>query len=125
MAPRKSPYERRVHSSKMSPELDRYPIARFTPDLVPQGTTYASFTGPISGIPRGLVSPGEGLPVNVTISDKAVVIIEGRSHPSLHWIEVGTFVSSETRHIGALNELRATVHHNTGKVDVRVVMQTC
>ncbi len=125
MAPRRSPYERRVHSSTMSPELDRWPTARFTPDLVPQGTTEATFTGPISGIPRGLVTPGQGVPVTVTISDGAVVIIEGRSHPSLHWIEVGTFVYSETRHIGALNELRVTVHHNTGKVGVRVVMQTC
>jgi len=122
MAPPRMPYARRVHSSKMSPELDPYPKAKFTPDLIPQGTTEATFTGPISGIPRGLVTPGEGLPVTVTISDGAVVIIEGRSHPSLHWIEVGTFVYSETRHIGTLNELRASVHHNTGKVGVRVVM---
>jgi hypothetical protein len=125
MAPPRMPYQRRVHSSKMSPELDPYRTAKFTPDLVPQGTAEASFTGPISGIPRGLVTPGQGIPVTVSISDGAVVIIEGRSHPSLHWIEVAAFAFSETRHIGALNELRATVRHNTGKVGVRVVMQNC
>lgn len=125
MAARRMSFEGRVLSSQMSPKLDPYPTAKFTPDLIPAGTLEATYTGPISGIPRGIVIPGQGLPVAVTITGEAMVLIEGRSHPSLHWIEVARFAATETRHIGALTELRASIQHNTGTVSARVIMQTC
>jgi len=108
----------------MSPKLDPYPTAKFTPDLLPMGTTEGTFTGPVSGIPRGFLSPHESIAVAVQITEGALVIIEGRAHPSLHWIEVARFETSETRHIGALNELRASAQRNTGMVSARVIIKT-
>ena len=124
MAARRMSFERRVLSSQMAPKLDPYPTAKFTPDLIPAGTSEANLTGPISGIPKGIMSH-KIIAVEVIITAGATVYIEGRSHPSLHWIEVARYAATETRHIPALNELRASVRNNTGTVSARVIMPTC
>lgn len=94
--------------------------APYVPALVPAGTREATFTGPVSGTPACFI--GKGMIAVVEITKEATVIIEGRPHPTLTWIEAARFTASEARVIPSLTELRATVIDNTG--DVAVTLRT-
>lgn len=100
----------------LSPKLDPYPVARYRPELVLKGTRAETFEGEPSGVPTCFI--GKGMIAVVEITDTASVIIEGRSHPSLGWIEAARFTASEERVIPSQTELRAIVQHNTGAVAV-------
>lgn len=58
------------------------------------------------------------MPVEVEITNRATVLIEGRPNPTLGWITAAVFTASEHRTIPSLTELRATVSGNTGSVSV-------
>lgn len=102
----------------MSPKLDAPEDrkTRFMPALVPLKTLADTFTGQVSGTPQSFV--GKQITLDVVISDQARVLIEGRANPTLHWITVAAFTTSQRSTIPALTELRATVTDNTGSVSV-------
>ena len=101
-------------SPKLANREDRK--ARYQPDLVSKGTTNRNLVCPISGTPGCFV--GKAMPLEIYISDKATVRIEGRGNQTLHWITVATFTASGLYSIPALFELRATLWGNTGTVQV-------
>lgn len=92
--------------------------AKWNPQLVPMETTACDLEGAPSGLPTTAVR--YGLTAEVFISTSALIVIEGRSHPSLHWHELARFTASTVASIPANAEVRAIVTGNTGTVAVRV-----
>ena len=88
--------------------------APFTPDLVPRGTVKVHMRGQVSGTPGCFI--GKPMRLDVHISDKATIRIEGRGNQTLHWITVATIIKSGSYSIPALMEMRATVWGNSGTV---------
>ena len=105
---------KRYSSPKLAAKEDKK--ARYIASLVAAETRLRNLIGPISGTPLCFV--GKAMPLDVQISDKATIHIEGRGNQTLHWITVATFTASGNYTIPALTELRATVWGNTGTVKV-------
>lgn len=97
----------------------KYPKpAKWNPQLVPMETTAGDLEGAPSGLPTTAVR--YGLIAEVFISASALMVIEGRGHPSHHWHELARFTASTVQTIPANSEVRAVVTGNTGTVAVRV-----
>lgn len=92
--------------------------AKWNPQLVPMETTAGDLEGVICGLPATAIR--YGLTAEAFISASALIVIEGRSHPSLHWHELARFTASTVASIPANAEVRAVVKDNTGTVAVRV-----
>jgi hypothetical protein len=88
--------------------------AKWNPQLVPLGTTAAALEGAPSGLPTTAIR--YGLIAEVFISASALIVVEGRGHPSHHWHELARFTASNVQTIPANAEVRAVVKDNTGTV---------
>ena len=88
--------------------------AKWVPNLVPFGTTAEALEGAPCGLPTTAIR--YGLIAEVFISTSALIVVEGRSNPTLHWHELARFTASTVQTIHANAEVRAVVTNNTGTV---------